>query len=322
MRDQFIHARLLQIAAELGLGDLLADGPRSAHDLAAATGTHPEALYRMLRVLAACGVFTETAPGSFALTAAGAPLRSDHHCSVRATLAFDGVIGRALFDSAHSVRTGEATFPRVFGASLFDYLADHPEHAALFNTAMQELSRPVLRAVLDAYDFSAARRIVDVGGGNGTLLSTVLRTAPDAHGVVFDVPHVAEAARDRLRAEGLADRCTAVGGDFFHKAPEDGDLYILKWILHDWPDDRAAGILRCCAQAMAPGGRVLLVEQVIPPGDTPHPGKAMDFSMLALLDGCERTEEEFAALLGRADLRIERIIPTASPFSLIEARAA
>ncbi|ASU86267.1 methyltransferase [Nocardiopsis gilva YIM 90087] len=322
MHEQLIHARALQIAAELRIGDLLADGPRTAADLATATDTHTDALYRMLRMLAARGVFTETDPGCFALTDLGAPLRSDHPYSVHATLAFGGATAQVFLDSLHSVRTGEATFPTTFGTSFFDYLAGHPEHGDLFNAAMREMSRPMLRAVLDAYDFSYARRIVDVGGGNGSLLSAILRSTPDSRGVVFDAPHVAEAAQEKLRAEGLADRCSVVGGDFFHTAPEDGDLYLLKWILHDWPDDQAATILRGCRNAMAPDGRVLIIEQVIPPGDTPHPGKTMDFSMLTLVNGRERTEEQFATLLADADLRLHRIVPTASPLSLIEAVSA
>ncbi|GAA2012556.1 methyltransferase [Nocardiopsis rhodophaea] len=322
MHEQLIHARALQIAAQLGIGDLLADGPRTAADLATATETHPDALYRMMRMLAALGVFTETDPGCFALTDLGVVLRSDHPYSVHATLAFGGATAQVFLDSLHSVRTGEATFPTTFGTSFFDYLSDRPDLGDLFNTAMREMSRPVISAVLDAYDFSYARRIVDVGGGNGTLLSAILRTAPGARGFVFDAPHVAERARDRIHADGLADRCTAVGGDFFREAPEDGDLYVLKWILHDWPDDQAAAILRGCRQAMAPDGRVLIIEQVIPPGDTPHPGKTMDFSMLTLLNGRERTEEQFAALLAAADLRLNRVIPTASPCSLVEAAPA
>ncbi|WP_236700306.1 acetylserotonin O-methyltransferase [Allosalinactinospora lopnorensis] len=322
MHDRLIHSRALQTAAELGIGDLLADGPRTAADLAAATSTRPDALYRLLRLLGACGVLTETEPGGpFALTPSGGPLRSDHPFSVRSTLAFGGVIATAFNAWTHSLRTGEASFPEVFGAPFFDYLEDRPEHGALFNAAMEEMSRPVVSAVVGCYDFAAARRIVDVGGGNGTLMSAVLRTAPEAHGIILDAPHVVGAARGKIRDSGLEERCTVVGGDFFQKVPEGGDLYLLKWILHDWPDDRATAILRGCRQAMAEDGRVVLVETVVPPGDTPHPSKTMDLSILALLGGLERTEEQFASLLADAGLRLRRVVSTPSPFSLIEAES-
>ncbi|MFC4564340.1 methyltransferase [Nocardiopsis mangrovi] len=320
MSDGVFHAQALHFAAEMGIGDLLAGGPRASAELAAATSCDPDVLYRMLRMLAACGVFTETEPGTFGLTGLGGPLRSDHPRSVRSVLAMNGVLLPLVLDGCrHSLRTGESAFAAVMGEHFFDHLAHDAGHAGVFDAAMAELTRAVLPAVLDAYDFSAARRIVDVGGGSGALLSAVLHAAPDATGVVFDTPHVADAARERMRAEGLADRCTATGGDFFRDVPPGGDLYLLKWILHNWPDDPAARILRRCRRAMGDGARLLLIESVLPPGDTYHPAKTMDLSMLVISGGRERTGEEFAALLAAADMRLVGVIPTASPYSLIEA---
>ncbi|MFC3996549.1 methyltransferase [Nocardiopsis sediminis] len=320
MSDGLIHAQALHFAAELGIGDLLADGPLPSADLAAATSCDPGALYRMLRMLAACGVFTETGPGTFALTPLGHPLRSDHPRSVRSVLIMNGTLLPLVLDGCrHTLRTGEPAFTAVTGEDIFDHLARDPGHADVFDAAMAELTRVVLPAVLDAYDFSSVRRVVDVGGGTGALLGAVLRAAPGATGVVLDTPHVADAARERMRAEGLADRATATGGDFFREVPPGGDLYLLERVLHDWPDDQATRILRNCRHAMGDGARLLLIESVLPPGDTYHPAKTMDLSMLVISGGRERTVDEFTGLLAAAGLRLVGVIPTASPYSLIEA---
>jgi SAM-dependent methyltransferase len=317
--DNMIQARAIQIAAELGIGDHLAGGPRASGDLAAATSTHPEAMYRLLRLLAGCGVFTEVAPGRFGLTSLGAHLREDHPQSVRAIMVGGGLFARVFADAMHSVRTGAATFPQTYGEPLFTYLRHHPDQGALFNAIMADFSRLQGTAVTDVYDFTGARLIVDVGGGDGALLSAILRACPQTAGVLFDQPEVADAARKQIAAGGLADRCAVVGGDFFHDTPPGGDLYLLKWIIHDWPDPQAADILRTCRRAMSPDGRLLLIEQVVPAGDTPHPSKVMDFSMLVLLQGRERTRDEYGALLARAGFRLTRVVQTSSPVSVIEA---
>ena len=318
--DEIVTARALQVAAELGVADLLAEGPRPSEDLAGRTGSEPGALYRMMRLLASRGLFREVEPGVFELTRTGGPLRSDHPLSVRSVLALTGAVSPVVMEGVHhSLRTGEATFSEVTGEHIYDYMAHHPEQGNLFDAAMQELTRVMVPAVLDAYDFSGASRIVDVGGGSGALLNAILHREPEASGIVFDAPRVAGPARERIRQEGLTGRCSVVSGDFFGEVPAGGDLYLLKWVLHNWSDARATDILRSCRRAMGENSKLLVIESVLPSDDSFHPGKAMDLSMLVLLGGCERTEEEFTTLLSGADLGVERVVPTASPHSIVEA---
>lgn len=318
--DELIHARALQIAAELGIADLLATEPRPCEELAQHTDTDPEALYRMMRLLASRGLFNETGVGVFELTPMGDPLRSDHPASVRSVLALTGAVAPVVLGGAHhSLRTGEATFPEATGEHIYEYMAHHPEQGRLFDEAMQDLTHLVAPAVLDAYDFTGAPGIIDVGGGSGALLSAILHREPAASGVLFEDPRVAESARPRIQEEGLADRCSVVGGDFFREVPAGGDLYLLKWVLHNWSDERATDILRNCRRAMKEDSKLLLIESVLSPGGGPHPGKAMDLAMLVLLGGRERTEEQFGELLAGAGLRLERVVATSSPHSLVEA---
>lgn len=318
--DELIHARALQIAAELRIADLLASRPRPCQDLAEHTETDPEALYRMMRLLASRGLFQETETGVFELTPMGDPLRSDHPASVRSVLALTGAVAPLVLGGAHhSLRTGEATFPQVTGDPIYAHMARHPEQGRLFDEAMRDLTRLVAPAVLDAYDFTGAPHIIDVGGGSGALISAILRREPAASGVVLEDPRVVDSALDEIREEGVADRCSAVGGDFFREVPAGGDLYLLKWVLHNWSDERATDILRNCRRAMREDSRLLIIESVLPSGDDAHPGKAMDLAMLVLLGGRERTEEQFGELLAGAGLRLERVVPTRSPHSVVEA---
>lgn len=319
LHDGFFVARSLHAAAELGVADLLADGPRTTEELAVATSTQPAALYRMLRVLAGAGVCTEVAPGSFALTPVGAYLRADHPRSVRSFLRWGTTVARAFDHLEHTLRTGTAGFDRVFGESLFDHLRADPGHAALFGAAMAEFGASEDTAVVDAYDFGAARSVVDIGGGWGGLLCTILAATPEATGVLFDQPSVVEAAESAIDAAGLAGRCTVRGGDFFREVPAGGDVYLLKSVIHDWPDEQAGTILRNCRNAMPPAGRLLLVERIVPAGDDPHPSKPMDLAMLVLLGGRERTPDEYGTLLAGAGFRVTRVVPTTSPSSVIEA---
>ena len=318
--DEIITARALQIAAELGIADLLAEGPCDSDELAGHTGSDPGAFYRMMRLLASRGLFREAESGVFELAPAGDPLRSDHPASVRSVLALTGVVAPVVMGGVHhSLRTGQATFPEVTGESIYEHLANNPEQGRLFDEAMQELTRVMVPDVLDAYDFSDVSRIVDIGGGSGALLSAILHREPGTSGVVFDAPRVADLARERIREEGLTDRCSVVGGDFFDEVPADGDLYVLKWVLHNWSDERAGDLLRSCGRAMREDSKLVIIESVLPSDGTVHPGNAMDLSMLVLLGGRERTEEEFAALLEGAGLRLDRVVPTGAPYSLVEA---
>ncbi len=321
--DRLVHARAVQIAAELGIADLLSAGPRSSEALAAATSSDPDACHRLLRMLAACGLFTETEPGTFGLTSRGDPLRSDHPYTVRSTLRMNGaVVPLVIGGVAHSLRTGQPTFPAVMGESFHAYLEHAPEHAELFDSAMSELTQLMLPALLAAYGFEG--RVIDVGAGTGTLLRGVLRATSGTSGVVFDTPRLAERAREAIRLDGLTDRCTVVSGDFFTEVPRAGDHYVLKWILHNWPDEPAVRILRRCRQAMTEHARLLVIEALLPeiPIGTDHPQAptTMDVSMLVVQGGQERTEAQYTELLAAAGFRLERVVPTASPYSILEAR--
>jgi hypothetical protein len=319
MASTFMITRALSVAAEFGVFDLVADGPRPVEDLAAATGTQAPFLRRLLRSLAAGGVLTETEPGSFASTELGACLASDHPVSMRSMFRMlGGPLLSVCLEVGHTVRTGESAEEKVLGMGLFEYLAKHPEDGAVFDAAMTELGKQFTGAVMAGYDFSGIRRLVDVGGGHGFLLTCVLLANPDMTGAVFDQPHVIEGARTALSDSGLGDRAEVIGGDFFESVPPGADAYSFKWIIHDWSDDQALTILRNTRAAIAPDGKLLLLECVVPEGDEPHLGKVLDVFLMPI-GGIERTEAEYADLLGRAGFRLNRVVPTQSPISVIEA---
>lgn len=313
-------SQTIYVAAKLGIADLLEDGPRSVEDLAAATSSHAPSLYRVLRALASVGIFTEASPGHFALTPLASLLRSETPGSMRAlTIMYAEEQYRAWGDILHSVRSGEPAFDHVYGTHYFGYLAEHPESSQVFNEAMVGWTNQLVGAVVDAYDFSPFRTVVDVGGGYGALLATILRKHENQRGILFDQPHVVADAKQHLEAAGVADRCTCVGGDFFQALPPGGDVYILSQILHDWDDDSATRILRQCRKVVPEDGRLLVVELVLPPGDEPFLGKWLDLHMLALLNARERTAEEYATLLDRAGFESVGVIPTMPGPSVVEA---
>jgi hypothetical protein len=313
-----IRTRALQLMAEAGVADELAAGPLPVAQVAAATGTHPDALYRLLRLLTCEDLVREVDSGVFALTSAGELLCTGHPESLHPVLVFQGRMSRAYADAMYSLRTGRPAFPESFGRPLFEHLRDEPELGRMFDASMARITRVDGQAVVAAYDFGGARRIVDVAGGDGSLLTAVLTSAPDATGVLFDQPHVVPAARHRVAAAGLAGRCEVIGGDFFGPIPPEGDLYLLKWILHDWPDDKAVAILRGCREAMAPDARLLVVEQLLPSRAAPHPGYLSDIAVLVVLGGRERTLQEYQALLAEAGLSLHRVIETDSALSILE----
>jgi hypothetical protein len=313
-------SQALAVAARLGVADLVADGPRPATDLAVATRTDAPSLRRLLRALASVGVFTENPPGAFGLTPMAALLRTGTADSMRAlALMYSGEQYRAWGDLLHSVRTGTTAFEHGFGTDYFGYLARHPEADRVFNEAMIGWTAQVAGAVVEAYDFSGLQTVVDVGGGYGTLLTTVLRANPAARGVLFDRPHVAAAAGERLAAAGLEQRCTALGGDFFVEVPAGGDAYVLAQVLHDWDDERCLTILERCRRAMPAHARLLVVELVLPPGEEPSFGKWLDLHMLVMLGARERTAAEYRALLRAAGFEPLRVVPTPAGPSVMEA---
>ncbi|HEY6400528.1 MAG TPA: methyltransferase, partial [Blastocatellia bacterium] len=307
----------LVMAAELGIADLLADGPRSSEELAQATSTHPDSLYRLLRVLCGVGVFSEIQTNSFVQTPLSECLRAGVPGSMRSWLR---MIGRKFryhthAEALYSIRTGEPAFKHVTGTDFFNYLATHTEEAEIFNQAMGDMGKVIAAAVAQSYDFSGIGKIIDVGGGHGTLITVILQKYPQMTGILFDSPHTVEGARDSVASAGLADRCEVVGGDFFKSVPAGCDAYLLRWIIHNWDDERAITILRNCRQSMGARSRLLLIESVIPTGNEFHPGKLLDYIMLTTLPGRERTEGEYDRLLREADLRLNKVEPTGSPLS-------
>lgn len=318
MATAYSVSRALYVTAKLGIADLLAAGPRASDDLAKASGADPGALFRLLRAMASVGLFTEVSPRRFGLTPMGETLKSKQPAAVRETvLALAGGWAWAAFgEFEHAVRTGKPGFEKAHGMGAFDYLAKHPEDAALFNDAMIGVHGPEPAAVAKAFDFSGLGTLVDVGGGTGSLIAAILTTNPKLKGVLFDMPHVEKPARERLGSLGLADRCKVVAGSFFDSVPA-GDGYVLSHIIHDWDEARCLKILGNCLKAN-PKARVMIVEMVIPPGDVPHPGKMLDLMMLNVPGGMERSEAEYGELLGKAGYKMTRVVPTESAVSLVE----
>jgi hypothetical protein len=314
-------SQALYVAAKLGIADLLVDGPRSADDLAAATNTHAPSLYRLLRATASVGVFAEEAERRFALTPLAECLRSDVPGSQRGLAIMNGEEHyRAWGELLYSVRTGKPAFDHLYGMPCFDYLSRNPEPAAVFDEAMVGVHGRETAAMLDAYDFTGIGTLADIGGGNGSLLTSVLQKYPAMRGLLFDLEGVTARATERVRAAGLADRCEIKSGSFFESVPAGADAYLMRHIIHDWDDERASLILRNIHQAMGPESRLLLVEMIIPPGNEPSFGKLLDLTMLVLPGGKERTEEEYRRLYADCGFELTRIVPTDSEISVIEGR--
>lgn len=317
-------ARALGAVAALRVADAFGDGPTAVDVLAEKTGTLADPLYRTLRALATVGVFVELPERRFALTPVSALLRSDHPRSMRAMVHWlmEPAAWRGWSDFEHALRTGESAFEKELGAPVFRYFKEHPETAEVFNEAMTGFSVGAGEAIAAAYDFSGLRHVVDVGGGHGMLLAAIVRRHPGVRATLYDLPEVTASAADALAAHGVAAPIEVVGGDFFERVPAGADGYVMKAIIHDWDDDRCAAILQRCREAMAPGGRVLICEQMVGAAAS---GLALlaDLEMLVMTSGGrERTSAEFATLAARAGLRIRRFVPTESPFFVIECVAA
>jgi hypothetical protein len=308
-------------AAKLGIADHLADGARSAADLAAATGTHAPSLHRFLRTLAGFGIVAEGPAERFSLTPLGEALKSKAPGSARSTLIAFGGPGfwRGWEALIYSLETGKPGFDKVWGLPLFDYLAQDPEAASHFSEAMVGFHGSEPPTVAEAYDFSDVGTVVDVGGATGNMLAAVLARHPGVRGVLFDLPHVLRDAPAFLKARGVDARATLEAGSFFERVPAGGGAYLLSHIIHDWSEEQCLTILGHCRNAMGPNGRLLIVETVLPEGNTPHQGKLQDLVMLVFPGGQERTEAEYGTLLGKAGFRLRRVIPTTSVVSIVEA---
>jgi hypothetical protein len=311
-------AQSIYAAAKLGIADLLADGPLTAEELARLAGVDASSLYRLLRALASLGVFTETAPATFALTSTAERLKTDVPDSLRALAIFTGEIGaRCWGELMHSLRTGEPTVESVLGMPIFEYFEAHPDDAAVFDRSQAQGGLALHAAVATSCDFDAIDTIVDLGGGNGSLVAAILKRHPDIRAVIFDLPHVIERARAAAQPSS-STRCEYVGGSFFDSVPPGADAYLLSRALHDWDDDDAVTILTNCRRAMRGDARLLVIERLVPPGNEPHDSKFMDLNMLVMTGGRERTEHEYRALFERSGLRLDRIIDTGSAVSVLE----
>ena len=314
------RSQTLLVAAQLELADRLSAGARGASDLARELALDAPSLYRFMRSLAGMGLLTETEPRTFALTPLGAALKKDAAGSAHATiLVLTGMAGDLWRNLLQSLKTGEPAPEKVWGKPLFDYIAERPELASAFSETMIGFHGQEPAAVAAAYDFDAFRSIVDVGGASGNMLVHVLQRHKKPHGVLFDLPHVVTDAPALLRAHDVADRVSIEAGSFFESIPHGHDAYLMSHIIHDWSPDLCQTILQNCRRAIARDGRLLIIEMVLPEGDTPHHGKMLDLMMLVGPGGQERTAEEYRALLTKADFRMTRVVPTTSDVSIVEA---
>ena len=317
----FRTTQLVYVAASLGIADILSRGPKTPAELAAEAGAEPGALYRVLRALASLGIFAETADGMFTMTPLAQALCSESHGSLRdvAVLYGDEWLWRAYGRMLHSVRTGQPAFDDVHGRPFYEYLDEDRAASAVFHQAMSGYSARESAAIVEAYDWSRAATVVDVGGGHGTLLAAILRANEHLTGVVCDLPSVVAGAERRLAEAGLSSRAVAVAVDFFRAVPGGGSVYLLKSVLHNWDDDACIAILKTCRPAMSRHARLVLAERVVPPGNAPSEAKLFDVNMMVVTGGRERTESAYAALLAAAGLRLTRVFATRSALSLVEA---
>ena len=322
----YVLSSALHVAARLDIADKLSAGPRSAAQLAAAAHVREDGLYRILRALASVGIFREIDGRRFENTPASEILRPDVPGNLRRMAEFicEPFHFQAHAEALYTLQTGKPGAEKVGGEPIFQYLPKHPELAELFNDAMTSFSASIVPAVIEAYDFSGITTLVDVAGGHGMVLTSILGKYKSMRGILFDLEHVVAGARPKIAAAGLADRCQAVAGDFFTGALPRGDAYVMKHIIHDWDDDQATRILKNIRVALkgVANGRLLLLEGVVQTGNAPDFSKILDLEMLMLPGGRERTADEFSTLLTGAGFRMTRIVPTASPLCVIEAQPA
>ena len=317
----FRISQALYAAAALGVADHLVAGPAPAEVLAGHTGAHAPSLHRLLRTLASVGAFTEPEPGVFALTPLGQTLTSSQPGSMRdLAIMFMETHYAPFADLIHTIRTGQPAAEKFYGQPFFTWLSHHPEQASRFTGAMANLTSGFKTAAITSLPLDGTRTIVDVGGADGTVLAAILAAHPHMRGVLFDLPHVITSAPQTLASYGVEDRADCVAGDFFESVPAGGDAYLACLVLHDWPDQQAQRILASIAAAGG-GARLLIVDFVVPPGDTPHLPKISDLNMLAMMGGKERTDTEWRALLTSAGFTGIEIRQTGTPFSVIQATA-
>ena len=319
MATSYWISQVVYVTAELGVADVLKQGRKSCREIATETGADERALYRLLRALCTIGLIHNAGTDQFTLAARGRPLVSGVPGSLRAMVLTLGDMHYAAWGHLlESVRTGTSGFQTAFGAPLFDYLGCDLEAGNTFNAAMTDYSTLVAHAVLLAYDFSDTGWLVDLGGGCGRLLTSIMRMYPEMQGTLFDTPAVIAAADSHLDLAPGAARLSLVPGNFLEAVPPGADVYLMSGVVHDWDDERAVRILANCRASMARTGRVLVVECVVPEGDESSFSKLLDLNMLVMNGGRERTQAEFQELFDAAGLRITRVLPTLSPLSVVE----
>ncbi|MDZ8188391.1 MAG: methyltransferase [Nostoc sp. ChiSLP02] len=310
----FWIARSIYLAAQLGIADVFDERPQTIAQLAAATNTEPRSLYRLMRALTSVGIFTEVSDRCFALTSLGATLQSNSPSSMRyfalSQMGYECSLGWS--HGLHSLKTGEIAFDAAAGMSLWDYYARHPQEGQIQSQSMTNVGSESAQAVAASYDFSQFSTIVDVGGAQGSLISAIIQSYPHLKGILFDLPGV-------IANVSVDDKIQPVAGNFFESVPSGGDVYLMRWIIHDWNDEKSSLILKNCHQAMPDRGKLLLVENIIPPGNEPAPAKFIDLLMLVMVGGRERTEAEYRAFLRSNGFELTRIIPTPSMVNIIEA---
>ncbi|HVO56513.1 MAG TPA: methyltransferase [Dongiaceae bacterium] len=309
---QYIVGALASIA-ELQIPDLVKDGPKSAAELAEKVGANPQNLFRLMRAAASVGVLAEGADGKFAQTPLSEVLCSDAKPSLRGFAAMHGRewLTNGWGNLTHTVRTGKRVLAEQYGNDLFQFFAQNPEEAKIFNQAMTDLSAVDGPALASTYSFEGLNSVVDIGGGVGLLLATVLHKNPHLRGTLMDMPHVIESAKTGP-LHGVLDRCGFVSGDMFKKVPVGHDAYMMRHIIHDWPDDRCIQLLKACREAVNPGGKLLVIDSVIDPGNEYSPSKFLDLQMMLFPGGRERMEHEFAALFEQSGWKLNRVIKTAA----------
>jgi hypothetical protein len=305
--------------AQIGIPDLIEAGPKSAEELASQIGADPQALYRLMRATASVGVLSEGPDGKFSQTPMSTVLRSDAAPSLRALAVMGGREwhGRGWSHLEYCVRTGKQALEQIYGAPIFEFFKQNTAEAKIFNDAMTDLSMIDSPAVADAYNFDGIRSVVDVGGGHGLLLATILKKNAHLKGTLYEMPHVLEGAKNGP-LKSVMDRCTLASGDMFSSVPSGADAYIMKHIIHDWPDDKCVQILKACRKGVTSGGKLLVVDSVIHPGNEFSPSKFLDLQMLIFPSGCERTEKQFRELFRAAGWKLSRIVPTVAADSIVE----
>ncbi|MFW9867865.1 MAG: methyltransferase [Candidatus Thorarchaeota archaeon] len=316
------YTHVISVAAKLGIADLLADGPKSIEELSKATETHTPSLYRVLRVLDRMGIFSEEPTGFFSLTETSEFLRANSPFSVKDWAILNGTEwhSRSWMRLLYSVKTGRPSFWDIYEMKGFEYFQKNPEDYRNLNNAMTFFSKGQARRLVNSYDFSNFKNIVDVGGGNGYLLTSILKNNPSLRGILFDLPEVTNGARKIIAKENLGDRCRIVGGNFFHEVPKGADAYIMKYVIHDWSNDNARLILHNCREAIAPEGRILVIDKVISLKSGLNDEIMGDIEMMILGEGRERTESEFRELFESTGFKLNKIIPTQLPLFILEGK--